>query len=70
MMYLGQVVRVVGSKLFVTAPSLGGTNQFGPINALDTPEQSVGIKYAKGDRVLVAQLGSVREDLIVIGKVM
>ncbi len=70
MIYLGKVVRVKGSKLFVTASSLGGSNQFGPLNALDTPEQEVGIKYKKGDRVLIVQLGLVKEDLVVIGKVL
>lgn len=69
MIYLGKVARKQGSKLFVTVNDLGGAKaQFGPLNCVVIPESAPGVTYEKGDRVLVAQLGAFKEELVVIGK--
>lgn len=69
MIYLGKVARKAGSKLFVTINELGGTKaQFGPLNSVMVPESEPGVTYEKGDRVVVAQIGAFKEDLVVIGK--
>jgi hypothetical protein len=69
MIYLGKVAKKSGSKLFVTINELGGTrSEFGPLKSVMVPEESPGVTYQKGDRVVVAQIGAYKEDLVVIGK--
>lgn len=69
MIYLGKVARKQGSKLFVTINDLGGSkSQFGPLNSAVIPESEPGVTYEKGDRVVVAQIGASKDDLVVIGK--
>lgn len=86
MIYLGNVVKVSGNKLFVTIPVLGGKSQFGPLPAVihwysdeyqtDTDLGGGGMVevekltyYKKGDRVVIGQIGKIKEDLVVLGKV-
>lgn len=86
MIYLGNVVKVSGNKLFVTIPVLGGKSQFGPLPAVihwysdeyqtDTDPGGGGMVevekltyYKKGDRVVIGQIGKIKEDLVVLGKV-
>lgn len=86
MMYLGIVVRVDGSELYIRVPEIGGQFQFGPLQAVSfwykdkyQTDTSLGngafvetdreTFYKKGDTVLVGQLGHIKEDLVVIGRI-
>jgi hypothetical protein len=82
MIYEGTVVRVAGARLFVKVPDLGGGFQFGPVPAVslwyeyqaDTdPGGGAMVEastyYKKGDKVIVAQVGSVKENIVVLGRV-
>lgn len=75
-------MKVSGSKLFVKVPDLGGSFQFGPIPAVhhwyeyqqDTdpgggPMIETNTYYKKGDSVIVAQIGKIKENIVVLGKV-
>jgi hypothetical protein len=94
MIYLGKVVRVQGTKLYVTINELGGTkNQLGPLSCIVPSIKKLGLEteeisghthkfpdvitppaklvlnyYNKGDRVVVGQIGKIKEDLVVLGK--
>lgn len=89
MIYQGKVVRVQGTKLFVTISDLGGSKseigplsylangiEIGPITTQTASSHTHTINkfeiaadyFQKGDRVLVAQIGSVKENLVVLGK--
>ena len=98
MIYRGTVTRVSGTKLHVTVPELGGTNEFGPIDCIQAKQPTIvnntapastgsasspeahthsiafhnhtvtNTHYNKGDKVIVAQLGSIPESLIVLGR--
>ena len=80
--YRGTVVKVSGSRLFVKVPDLGGKFQFGPVPAVshwyeyqsDTDPGSgamveASTYYKKGDTVIVAQIGKIKENIVVLGKV-
>lgn len=75
--HLGTVTRVDGTRLYVKVPSLGGDRQFGPLSSVilrygenapvlgDSPYTY----YQKGDRVVVGQVGNVKENLVVLGRI-
>ena len=73
--HFGTVVRVEGDKLYVQVPALGGNDQFGPLTSVilryidSGSEQIRDTYYEKGDRVIVGQVGRVKEDLVVLGRV-
>lgn len=90
MIYIGRVKSVVGKKLIVTIPSLGGSSgAIGPLEAVaPVVEKLTGLTstteghshslpkvdlvagyYKKGDRVVVAQVGVIKENLVVVGKI-
>ncbi len=76
-LYYGTVTKVSGDKLYVQIPALGGDEQFGPLSSVilrygvNAPMlgDSVYTYYTKGDRVVVGQIGRVKEDLVVLGRV-
>lgn len=73
-LYYGRVVRVTGDKVYVTIPALGGDEQFGPLSSvilryLDQDGDEQDTIYEIGDRVVVGQIGRVKEDLVVLGRV-
>lgn len=69
-LHFGTVTRVDGDKVYVTIPALGGDEQFGPLSSVilryGTDEYTY---YQKGDRVVVGQIGRVKENLVVLGRV-
>lgn len=71
--YYAVVTKVAGPKLYVRVPALGGDARFGPLNSviLLYKEDSVDQEtfYEKGDTVIVAQVGRVKEDLVVLGRI-
>ena len=76
-LHYGTVTKVDGDKLYVQVPALGGDEQFGPLSSvilrygLDAPiyGENEFTYYRKGDRVVVGQIGRVKEDLVVLGRV-
>lgn len=73
-LYFGHVTRVVGDVVYLEIPALGGDGQFGPVSAVilrykDAADEEQDTYYEKGDRVVVGQVGRVKEDLVVLGRV-
>jgi hypothetical protein len=75
--HLGTVTRVDGSRLYVKVPALGGDRQFGPLSSVvlrygeGAPilGDSEYTYYKKGDRVVVGQVGRIKEELVVLGRI-
>ena len=74
MLYEGRVTRVAGNKLYVTISDRGTSKDvFGPLDVV-APTVTISMvdyvanTFVKGDRVIVGQIGRVKEDLVVIGK--
>ena len=73
-LYYGNVTRVTGTWLHVTVEDLGGDADFDPLPAVislcpdegDVMRETV---YEKGDRVVVGQVGRIKEDLVVLGRI-
>ena len=73
-LYYGTVTRVDGDKVYVRIPALGGKEQFGPLSSvilryINADNEEADTTYDKGDRVVVGQIGRVKEDLVVLGRV-
>lgn len=74
MIYYGTVTRVHNNHLYVKIPALGGNAKFGPLNAVillyrDAVNDVQETEYEKGDRVVVGQVGHIKEELVVLGRV-
>ncbi len=77
LIHLGTVTRVDGDKLYVRVPALGGNRQFGPLSSVilrygqGAPiyGESEYTYYKKGDRVVVGQIGLIKENLVVLGRI-
>lgn len=72
-LYIGTVTRVDGDKVYATVPALGGDDQFGPLSSVILRYVDAGTtrytSYQKGDRVIVGQIGRIKEDLVVLGRI-
>lgn len=64
-MLRANVVFVANGGVFVTVPAYGGS-EFGPMEVLADGSGTTPT-YAKGDRVVVGQIGKVKEDLVIMG---
>lgn len=75
MLYRGVVSRVKGNKLYVIVPVLSDTTPFGPMNVIagDYSAQvdlTLEDMFAKGDSVIVGDIGYDKDELFVLGKVI
>lgn len=66
MLYKGEVTRVDAEGVHVVCPDLGIDLEFGPLECVQ-PSATSPILVAAGDRVLLASVNNVRDDLVVIG---
>lgn len=62
----GIVESVVNGGIYVIVPDYDEVDAFGPLQTVYTGDIPA---YAPNDRVLVGQVGKIKEDLIVLGKV-
>ena len=60
MSWLGRVTRVVNGLPYVRVPDLGGEREYGPLDTLAAD-------LTEGQAVVVDQLGSRRDALVVLG---
>lgn len=61
-MYRGTVRKVVNEGVYVEIPELGVGMQFGPCETC--------VYVEVGDRVLTTQVAGVKEDIVVVGRLM
>lgn len=63
---LGSIDSIVNGGAYVIVPEYDDHDAFGPCQMVYS---GTAPEYEAGDRVLVGQVGRIKEDLIVIGKV-
>lgn len=66
MIFFGEVTRTLGANVYATVYELGLDAEMGPFPAVDVTGGGV---YLPGERVVLARIGNLVEDLVVIGKV-
>lgn len=65
-MLRGRVENVVNGGIYVIVPEYDEVDALGPMETLYATDKP---SYSPGDRVLVGQIGNIKEDLVVLGKV-
>jgi len=64
----GTITRITASGVFVEVPSLGVGMEFGPLEQLST--STAATTFVVGDRVLVASIGAIYDNLVILGKLI
>lgn len=65
---IGVVIRSDATGLYVALNDIDPEMEWGPLEAVVTPNGI--LDYAAGNRVLVGNLGTIRDDYIVVGPIM
>ena len=70
MMFFGTVTRNSTGNVWVKIPEIGGSKELGPFPSVYTHSSVTNDDgYLKGDRVLLARIGNIKGQMVVIGKV-